>query len=123
MTATSKRLGIIGEKLAIDFLKKNNYQIIQQNYRCPFGEIDIIALKKNTLCFIEVKTRSSGRFGLPQEAIDERKKRTIAHVALSFMQHYKIEDKKVQFDVIAVCITAHGHNIELIENAFEVATL
>lgn len=120
MTATSKRLGLTGEKLAVSFLKKNKYRIVQQNYRCPFGEIDIIALKKNVLSFIEVKTRSSDRFGLPQEAIDERKQRTIAQVALSFMQHYKIENKTVQFDVIAVHITAHGHHIELIENAFEI---
>jgi len=121
MTATRTQLGRQGESLAIDFLKKNNYKILQKNYRCVFGEIDIIALKKNVLSFIEVKARSSVRFGLPQEAITARKQRKISQVALEFMQRHRIEDKQARFDVVAVQVTPAGHHIELIENAFELA--
>jgi putative endonuclease len=121
MTATRKHLGRQGEALAIDFLKKNRYTILQKNYRCVFGEIDIIALKKNVLSFIEVKARTSVRFGLPQEAITARKQRKISRVALEFMQRYRVEDKQARFDVVAVQLTPAGPRIELIENAFELA--
>jgi len=119
MTASRKQLGIRGETLAVDFLKKKNYRIIRTNYRCLFGEIDIIALKKNVLSFIEVKTRASGRFGTPQEAIHERKQRTIARAALAFLQQHRLEDTPARFDVVTVQLTPQGPHIELIENAFD----
>jgi|YNPNPStandDraft_1061719.scaffolds.fasta_scaffold02926_4 putative endonuclease len=119
MAASNKTIGKQGEELAVDFLKKHHYHIIQQNYRCPFGEIDIIARKKNVLVFVEVKTRRSSSCGLPQEAIHERKQRTIAQVALAFMQHYRLEGIPARFDVVAVHLTQHGQHLELIENAFE----
>ncbi|MCX8044442.1 MAG: YraN family protein [Desulfobacterota bacterium] len=119
MTISKKSLGAIGEQLAIDFLKKNDYRIVCQNYRCPFGEIDIIALKKDVLSFIEVKTRRSEQFGHPQEAIHGRKQHHIAKVALAFIQRYRLQDKKAQFDVVAVYITRDGHRIEFIQNAFD----
>jgi len=78
-----KDTGILGEKLAQDFLKKRGYRILETNYRCPQGEIDIVARQKDTLAFIEVRTKTSLEFGSPEESITttkkERMKATAAH--------------------------------------------
>ena len=67
-----KELGQKGEDLALRFLKKNGYRIYTTNYSCKLGEIDIIAKEKDTLAFIEVKTRTSTAFGPPQLAVNRR---------------------------------------------------
>ena len=92
-----KTLGARGEDMAVDFLKKKGYTILHRNYRCRAGEIDIIARTKNTLCFIEVKTRQTGAFGPPQEAVTPRKQRTIARVALDFVQRHHVENWAARF--------------------------
>ena len=66
-------VGILGEKLAQDFLKKRGYQIRETNYRCPEGEIDIVATQKDTPVFIEVRTKKSLEFGTPEESITPAK--------------------------------------------------
>jgi len=62
-----------GEQIACKFLKKRGYKVIEKNYKCKYGEIDIIAVEKNVLCFIEVKSRRSIEYGLPEEYVDKRK--------------------------------------------------
>ena len=92
------------EELAADYLKKKGYKILRRNYRAPFGEIDIIALRRKTLIFVEVKS-GSGRIR-PLARIDKRKVKRMLATAQYFILHEKIPFKKLRFDVIE--ITPHG---------------
>ena len=116
-----KSLGLQGEDLAASFLEQKGFTIVCRNYRCRSGEIDIIARKKKLLCFIEVKTRRTRRFGLPQEAVTPAKQYKIGRVAQDFLQRHKLENWPARFDVIAVDFSSGGGIINFIENAFELA--
>jgi putative endonuclease len=119
MTVKTKTLGEKGENIAAAFLKKKGYNILFRNYKCSFGEIDIIAKHKKTLSFIEVKTRSTKKYGLPQEAVTPAKQAKISRVALEFVQRYKMENRVARFDVVSVQSLNDGYEVDLIENAFE----
>lgn len=112
-------LGKSGEESAAAFLKNNGYKIIARNYKNKLGEIDIIARENDTICFIEVKTRGSDRFGLPQEAISGLKQRKISKVALSFLKDNNLLNQKARFDVISVMYAHDSPKLDLIKNAFE----
>lgn len=118
MSRDNLDLGVCGESAAVDFLKKQGYKILQRNYRTKLGEIDIIAVDKGTVCFIEVKTRRNVRFGLPQEALNRHKKRQIQKSALVYLKDRHLLDKKARFDVVAVLSGENQFKIELIKNAF-----
>ena len=119
MTEKTKTLGKKGEDIAAAFLEKKGYNILFRNYKCSFGEIDIIAKQKKTLSFIEVKTRSTKKYGLPQEAVTPAKQAKISRVALEFVQRYKMENRAARFDVVSVQSLNDGYEVDLIENAFE----
>ena len=112
-------LGRIGEQAAVQFLKGKGYSIINTNYRTRLGQIDIIAKDKNTICFVEVKTRRSGGFGFPGEAVDIYKQRKISQVALIFLKQKKLLSSPARFDVIAITYIQERPRIKLIKNAFE----
>jgi len=111
-------LGRRGENLSVEFLKKQGYKIMERNYRCTLGEVDIIAKEKNVLCFVEVKTRKTEEYGLPEEAIDWHKQRKLAKVALTYLKEKKINKQDLRFDVVSV----YPDRIELIKDAFIVET-
>jgi putative endonuclease len=113
------RLGKCGEEAAVDFLKEHGYKIIARNYKSVFGEIDIIARDKDTLCFVEVKTRRSQRFGSPEEAVTPLKQRQIAKSALSFLKERALLNKKARFDVVSVTFSKDNPERDLIKDAFE----
>ena len=113
-------LGKSGEEAACSLLKKNGYKILIRNYKNKLGEIDIIAFDKDTLCFIEVKSRQTDKFGLPQEAIFALKQRKISKVALSFLKEKNLFDKKARFDVVSVIFSGEMPRLDLIKNAFEI---
>lgn len=94
-------LGKIGEEKAIEFLKKNGYKIIDRNFRTKIGEIDIICKKKREIVFIEVKTRSSDDFGLPEEAVNEKKLKRMEKVAYLYMELKKI-NSPFKFEVLSI---------------------
>jgi putative endonuclease len=119
MTVKTKTLGEKGEDIAAAFLKKKGYNILFRNYKCSFGEIDIIAKHKKILSFIEVKTRSTKKYGLPQEAVTLAKQTKISRVALEFVQRYKMDNRAARFDVVSVQYLNDGCEVDLIENAFE----
>ncbi len=119
MTQKRKRLGEAGEEIALTFLKKKGYKILYQNYRCCFGEIDIIAQHKKILTFIEVKTRSTKLYGAPHEAVSLKKQRKICQVALEFIQRHRLEETNARFDVVAIQFSPEGPRVDFIENAFE----
>ena len=114
-----KDLGKRGEEVAFQFLKKKGYRVIEKNYACKVGEMDIIAKEKDTLAFIEVKTRTSLAFGPPQLAVTPFKQRQLSKVALNFLTEKKLEDVKARFDVVAILLPPEKEEIELIRNAFD----
>ena len=114
-----KELGKKGEEIAIHFLKKKGYRILERNYVCKMGEMDIIAREKDTLAFIEVKTRTSTIFGPPQLAVNLTKQMQLSKVALYFLKEKKLEDVKARFDVIAILLRPKWEEIELIKDAFD----
>ena len=106
--------GLKGEILAQKYLKKQKYKIIEKNYKTRYGEIDIIALDKNYIVFIEVKTRVSTKFGRASEAVDSNKQRYIKNVALGYLKINDLLNSNVRFDVIEV----YDEEINHIKNAF-----
>mgnify|MGYP006269306337 FL=1 len=114
-----KDLGKKGEEVALRFLKKKGYRVIEQNYVCKMGEMDIIAKEKDTLVFVEVKTRTSMAFGPPQLAVTPIKQRQLSKVALNFLKEKKLEDIKARFDVVAILLLPEKEEIELIRDAFD----
>lgn len=108
-----------GEKIAADFLKKNGYRIVETNYRCPIGEIDIIARDKSELVFVEVKARKSSALGYPEQAVGVKKQRKMSKLALWYLQEKKTTDARARFDVVAILLLPSGNDIRLIRNAFD----
>ena len=111
------RLGEEGEVIAVRFLKKNGYRIIQKNYRTPIGEIDIIARDGDTLVFIEVKTRESIRYGLPFESINNKKRQKIMNVATLYLKRFK-DIPPCRFDVVSINYDDGRPVVDLIRGAF-----
>ena len=116
-------LGSIAEEEAAKFLKKKGYRIIARNYRNRLGEIDIIAYEGKTLTFIEVKARRNTRFGLPEEAISDSKKRHISKAALVFLKEKGLFNQKARFDVLSITYLQEAPRIRLIKNAFELSSV
>ena len=114
-------LGKFGEEVAENYLINNKYLLIQKNFRCNFGEIDIIArdVKKDEIVFIEVKTRKNTLYGNPAEAVDERKRKHIFKTAQYFLYLYNLEHEYVRIDVIEVFVnTNNTFKINHIKQAF-----
>jgi len=111
-----------GEKIAAAFLKKNGYRILETNFRCAAGEIDIIARDKNELVFIEVKTRKSEKMGFPEQAVGIKKQKKISQLALWYFQKKNISETAARFDVLAIIMQPAGNEIRLIKNAFDFST-
>lgn len=113
-----RAVGTNYEKLAGSFLEQQGYVILEYNFRCRMGEIDIVAKDGAYLVFVEVKYRSNERTGSPLEAVNIRKQRVISKVASYYcLTHGYGETKPCRFDVVAIC----GEEYSLIKNAFEYA--
>ena len=114
-----RETGILGEKLANDFLKKRGYRILETNYRCPEGEIDIVAKHKDFLAFIEVRTKKSLGFGSPEESITPVKKGRMRATAFHYYQTHNNLPLSWRIDVVAVELNQKREpsRIEHIENA------
>jgi putative endonuclease len=110
--------GQSAETLAAAFLAQRNYRILARNYRVRLGEIDIIARDGDVVCFVEVKMRRTGKFGIPFEAIAPGKMRKIAQVAWQYLQSRKLGAVKARFDVVAVTPAENGFKFDLLKNAF-----
>ncbi len=111
--------GILGEKLAKDFLKKRGYHIKETNYRCPQGEIDIIAKHKDYLVFIEVRTKRSLEFGTPEESITPAKIEKLKATASHYLQNHNNLPSLWRIDIVVIELAQQEKpsRIELIENA------
>ena len=113
----SHELGKRGENLAVEYLIKLGYQILERNWRSGHKEIDIIAMKGDTLVAVEVKTRKSNTFGEPDIAVGVMKQRMLAWAADAYVR-YRNLDVEVRFDVISIIINEQGEHLEHIEDAF-----
>jgi putative endonuclease len=116
-----QQFGSNSESLAARYLKKSGYKILEQNYRTPLGEIDIIAKEKKTIVFVEVKSRRSNRYGNPKWAVTPRKQRKISMVALQYLKSTRQMDNRARFDVVTVISNRDEPQIEIVKNAFELA--
>ena len=113
------RLGRQGEKLALKTIEALGYQCIERNYRCPMGEVDIVARDGDTLVFLEIKTRKSRSIAYAKEAVNNRKRRQLSKVALAYMKANNCSDARSRFDVVAVSLKGDKRQVELIRNAFD----
>jgi putative endonuclease len=121
MLNRQQQFGKKSERLAAEYLKLKGYRIIETNYRCPVGEIDIIAREKGTLVFVEVKARRSSRFGSPKGAVTPAKQRKISMAALDYLKRSGQDDARARFDVVAIDTETGRPDIEVVKNAFELA--
>jgi putative endonuclease len=111
-----REVGSRYEHNAAKFLLEQGYNILEKNFRCKMGEIDIIGESDGYLCFIEVKYRSSSGYGFPSEAVDIRKRRRIVRTALSYLNYHKLSaDTPCRFDMVVIL----DKEYTLIKNAFE----
>ena len=119
-----KNTGASGEEMAAIFLISRGYRILDRNFRCKGGEVDIIARQAGTgtLVFVEVKTRRNLSYGVPQLAVNAFKQRQISKAALTWLSQKRLHDSDARFDVIAILLDANGaHTVEHIINAFDLA--
>lgn len=122
--STQKNLGRIqtgkrGEDIAVDYLTRAGYRVIDRNYRCPFGEIDIVAKDKDTVVFVEVRSRKSEEFGDPQLSVGLDKQRRLSRIALNYIEEKGLHHCNARFDVVAVKMLPGNEEVELIQNAFD----
>ena len=110
-------LGKLGEQKAVDFLLQNNYKVKMRNYRYLKGEIDIIALKGNTLAIVEVKSRTSDFLENLSDTISPKKIKLLVATANHFVEQESL-DVEVRFDVITVLKKGNFYELEHLENAF-----
>ncbi len=106
MTMESRKLGDRGEDAAAAFLERQGYAIVERNWRCPAGEVDIVALDGTTLVLCEVKTRRTPAKGTPDEAVTPAKRRRYARLAAAYMQYAGHTDASIRFDVISLLVIA-----------------
>lgn len=122
----TKRIGRRGEELAAEFLQRKGFRLVAANFIVPVGrnrygvlinaEIDLVAYDGETLCFIEVKTRSSADFAAPEAAVDLRKQRQITRAARAYRKIFHIYGKPFRYDVVAIVMAERKPKIELLTN-------
>ena len=110
----TRKIGTVQEQRVAGWLKQHGYDIVEHNFSCRFGEIDLIARKGGYLIFVEVKYRSDTGKGLPQEAVDYRKQRKISRVADYYLMCKHMMGLPCRFDVIAIL----GEDIQWLKDAF-----
>jgi putative endonuclease len=110
-----------GEDIAVAYLKNKGYRIIERNYKCLFGEIDIVAKDGDMVVFVEVKSRKSERFGDPQGAVGREKQKKISRISLTYLEEKHLYPCDARFDVVAIKMLPAGSIVELIQNAFDLA--
>lgn len=114
----TKLIGKKAEDMAVAYLKRKGYRIIQRNYSNRIGEIDIIGLEGGQLVFIEVKARKNSEYGLPMESVNFKKQLKLRQVAQSYLKQFGMPKGGCRFDVVSIILNEKEPDIELIKNAF-----
>jgi putative endonuclease len=111
-------LGRTGERLAERYIKRSGYRLLARNFRAAGAEIDLIAAEKDTIVFIEVKTRRSTGAGRPEEAVDDRKQARIRRAAEIYLDRHRAHGAAIRFDVVAITGRDSDRRVELFRDAF-----
>lgn len=106
-------MGRMGERVAAGALVKRGYRVLEQNFRCRYGEIDIVAEEGPDLVFVEVKTRRGQSYGLPEEAVTPHKARKLAQVASCYLDQHACSERSWRIDVVAVQLSSDGKMQEI----------
>jgi len=114
-------LGRRGEALAAELLQAQGLTIVERNFRCRAGEIDLVALDGETLVFVEVRSRRGDRMGTPFESVDRRKQARVTRVARQFLAARGLDHRDVRFDVVGVRFDAEPPALDHLRAAFEAA--
>lgn len=112
------RLGRDGEDLAARRYELDGYDILERNFRCAEGEIDIVARRGDTIVFCEVKTRRTDYFGDPSEAVTPLKQTRLRRLAMTWMRHRHARPSEIRFDVVSIVEDGRGSRVRRLENAF-----
>jgi len=114
-----KEIGSQGEQLACNFLKKKGYRILETNYRCLYGEIDIVARHQSCLVFVEVRSRSHPGFGAPEESLTSAKVSHLENSVYHYLQHHTNLPESWRVDLVAIEMDNRNRlkRIDIIENA------
>jgi putative endonuclease len=121
MSDKRKALGNRGETLAAQRLESLGYAIRERNWRCPVGELDLVAERDGVLIFVEVRTRHGDKFGTPEESITPAKRAKLLEVAQTYLEEHAEEDRNWRIDVVAIEIGKRNEvmRLDVIENAIE----
>ena len=114
-----KSLGKAGEDLAERYLKRQGYAVVERNYRCPLGEIDLIAVNRQAVVFVEVKTRRVDTSGAPLESVNAVKQRRLKRAALHYLNKHRLHDRDVQFDVVGISLASNPPSVRHVRHAFD----
>lgn len=114
MTKARRELGLSGEAAAAAWYETNGYQVVDRNWRCREGELDLVLRRARTVVFCEVKTRSSLAFGAPVEAVTHAKRQRLRHLAAKWLEESAKPAREIRFDVASVM----GGEVEVIDGAF-----
>ena len=117
----SRHLGVgrRGEDLAADYLQRRGFKVLERNYRTKFGEVDLICLNRETVVFVEVKSRSSGAFGAPDEAVHRDKRRRLSKAALDYLARRSWENRRARFDVVSIRLDGPEPEVRHLEDALD----
>ena len=122
MKTFNKDIGALGENISENYLKNLGYRILDKNFRCKCGEIDLIAINKGYICFVEVKTRYGINYGTPAESVTSSKKKKIYKTAQVYILMKNIINFNFRFDVIEVLLNSTNNDflVNHIEDAFQI---
>ena len=110
----SRQLGAVAEQRAAEYLQRQGYRVVDRNWTCRGGEIDLVCLDGDTLVFVEVRARASSSHGTPLETVVDLKRRRLVRAAAIYLHVKKREDAACRFDVVAIT----GDDLEHVEDAF-----
>jgi putative endonuclease len=114
VTRKSQALGRDGEQQAEAWYVANGYDVLDRNWRCRDGELDLVLRKNRTIVFCEVKTRTTTQFGTPAEAITRQKRQKLRHLAAAWLEDSPVRPRQIRFDVAAIL----GGQLEILEGCF-----
>ena len=120
MSDIRKKTGNYGEKLAVSFLLKNKYKVIETNFRTRFGEIDIVCKKNNQIIFVEVRTKTNVNFGAPEESVNRKKQEKLILMANQYLSAKKMLHSSFRIDGIFIVIEQDKTDIRHLENIINI---
>ena len=119
MSRERLEFGKDAEERAAIFLQSKGYKILKRNYKTKFSEIDIVAIDKGVICFVEVKARHSNLFGEPADAVTPAKQRQISKTAICYLKENNLLERSARFDAVSLLYSQDLPEIDLIKDAFE----